>query len=259
MLDAVLTVVAGERRVFVIAPKSVAARAPLAWAGRLQAITRAFWDAVEAVDEQLRVGDHVHLYLTEEGLPGGQGTFLICSFWLVDALMIRGRTEVTRALFERLLTKANDVELYAEEVDPISRTVLSNYPQAFTHPALINSATQWRLHEEGGAEALSGTHADRSKRAAGRMVHKQALRRDTIEVPEESESKRSILYLRDLLEAGPHARSPRGGNHDQTIRAYRYRCGDGSHGSCSADSASRPHSGRYRLPTVWRDLRPAWL
>lgn len=158
---------------------------------------------VEAVEKQLRVGDYVHRYLTTaDGLPGGEGAFLICSFWLVDALLICGRAEEARALFERLLTKANDVGLYAEEIDPVNGTFLGNYPQAFTHLALINSAIHLRLHEEGGAEALSGTHADRSKRAAERMVHPQALWRDTKEAAAESESRHSILDMKSLLPAG---------------------------------------------------------
>lgn len=156
---------------------------------------------VVAVEEQLRVGDYVHRYLSADGLPGGEGAFLICSFWLVDALLICGRAEEARALFERLLTKANDVGLYAEEVDPANGTFLGNYPQAFTHLALINSAIHLRLHEEGGAEALSGTHAERSKRAAELMVNRQALWRDTQEAPAESVSRRSVLDLRDLLQA----------------------------------------------------------
>jgi GH15 family glucan-1,4-alpha-glucosidase len=158
---------------------------------------------VVAVEQQLRVGDYVHRYLTADGLPGGEGAFLICSFWLVDALLMCGRAEEARALFERLLTKANDVGLYAEEIDPVNGTFLGNYPQAFTHLALINSAIHLRLHEEGGAEALSGTHADRSKRAAERMVHRQALWRDTIEAPTKSESRQSSLDLKSLLQAGP--------------------------------------------------------
>jgi GH15 family glucan-1,4-alpha-glucosidase len=158
---------------------------------------------VEAVEKQLRVGDYVHRYLTADGLAGGEGAFLICSFWLVDALLICGRAEEARALFERLLTKANDVGLYAEEINPMTGAFLGNYPQAFTHLALINSVIHLRLHEEGGTEALSGTHADRSKRAVELMLHRQALWRDTEKPQAESESRRSVLDLRDLLQAGP--------------------------------------------------------
>ncbi|MGD2075884.1 MAG: glycoside hydrolase family 15 protein [Gammaproteobacteria bacterium] len=76
----------------------------------------------------------------EDGLPPGEGVFLPCSFWLVDNLAMAGRTEEARALFERLLDLRNDVGLLSEEYDPQARRLLGNFPQAFTHIALINSA-----------------------------------------------------------------------------------------------------------------------
>lgn len=164
---------------------------------------------VEAVEKHLRVGDYVHRYLTEDGLAGGEGAFLICSFWLVDALLICGHAEEARGLFERLLAKANDIGLYAEEVNPTTGAFLGNYPQAFTHLALINSAIHLRLHDEGGAEALSGTHADRSKRAADLIVHRQNSWRDTHDALTESESRRSVLDPQELLQAYPHTTTER--------------------------------------------------
>lgn len=122
---------------------------------------------VEAVEERLRVGDDVLRYRTLDGIPGGEGAFLICSFWLVDALLKVGRPVEAKALFERLLTKSNDLGLYAEETVPADGAFLGNFPQGFTHLALVNSAIHLQLYERGGAEALSGTHADRAIRAAG--------------------------------------------------------------------------------------------
>jgi GH15 family glucan-1,4-alpha-glucosidase len=119
---------------------------------------------VAAVEARLRVGDTVLRYLTDDGLPGGEGAFLICSFWLVDALLCVGRADEARALFERLLLKANDVGLYAEEIEPAGGAFLGNFPQAFTHLALINSAVHLQLYEAGGLPALAGTHADRVRR-----------------------------------------------------------------------------------------------
>jgi len=75
-----------------------------------------------------------------DGLPGGEGAFLPCSFWLVDALALDGRHDEATALFERLLKVRNDVGLLAEEYDPTRRRLLGNFPQAFSHVALINSA-----------------------------------------------------------------------------------------------------------------------
>lgn len=121
---------------------------------------------IEAVEAELRVGDYVRRYLTPDGLPGSEGAFLICSFWLVDALLFAGRADEARALFERLLAKGNDVGLYAEEIDPASEALLGNFPQGFTHLALINSALRLLLHDRGGQAALSGSHGERARRAA---------------------------------------------------------------------------------------------
>lgn len=121
---------------------------------------------VEAVERELREGDYVRRYLTHDGLSGSEGAFLICSFWLVDALLHVGRGDEARVLFERLLAKANDVGLYAEEVDPATEAFLGNFPQGFTHLALIGSAVTLRIFEEGGPAALAQVHAERAQRAA---------------------------------------------------------------------------------------------
>ncbi|MBV8473551.1 MAG: glycoside hydrolase family 15 protein, partial [Hyphomicrobiales bacterium] len=75
-----------------------------------------------------------------DGLPGGEGAFLACSFWLADNYALAGRSREAQALFERLLALTNDLGLLAEEYDPISRRLLGNFPQAFSHLALINTA-----------------------------------------------------------------------------------------------------------------------
>lgn len=75
-----------------------------------------------------------------DGVDEGEGAFLACSFWLADALALSGRPEQARALFERLLTLANDVGLLAEEYDPGRGRLTGNLPQALSHLALVNSA-----------------------------------------------------------------------------------------------------------------------
>ncbi|MHB9862722.1 glycoside hydrolase family 15 protein [Streptomyces sp. YIM S03343] len=77
---------------------------------------------------------------TVDGLPGGEGTFLVCSFWLADALHMTGRTEEARELFERLVGLVNDVGLLSEEYDPVAGRQLGNFPQAFSHIGLVNTA-----------------------------------------------------------------------------------------------------------------------
>lgn len=85
-----------------------------------------------------------------DGLPGVEGAFLVCSFWLADALHMTGRTAQARELFERLLGLANDVGLLAEEYDPVGERLLGNFPQAFSHIGLVNTALALFGSEEAG-------------------------------------------------------------------------------------------------------------
>jgi GH15 family glucan-1,4-alpha-glucosidase len=98
---------------------------------------------VDAIQRELTVDGLVQRYHTREsmdGLPPTEGVFLACSFWLVDNLRMQGRVAEARALFDRLVGLANDVGLLAEEYDPFTRRHLGNFPQAFSHVALVNSA-----------------------------------------------------------------------------------------------------------------------
>lgn len=81
-----------------------------------------------------------HTTQTEDGLPPGEGAFLACSFWYVDNLLLQGRRDEAHEFFERLLKFRNDVGLLAEEYDPHARRQLGNFPQAFSHVALVSTA-----------------------------------------------------------------------------------------------------------------------
>jgi GH15 family glucan-1,4-alpha-glucosidase len=99
---------------------------------------------VAAIRDELTENGLVLRYRTEEtddGLKGHEGTFLICSFWLVSALSEIGEQEAAEHLCERLLGYSSELELYAEELEASSGRHLGNYPQAFTHLALINAVT----------------------------------------------------------------------------------------------------------------------
>jgi GH15 family glucan-1,4-alpha-glucosidase len=98
---------------------------------------------VAAIERELVHDGLVLRYDTEagaDGLPPGEGAFLACSFWLVDNYLLQGRRDDARALFERLLSLRNDVGLLSEQYDPVDKRQLGNFPQAFSHLSLINTA-----------------------------------------------------------------------------------------------------------------------
>ncbi|GAB4332005.1 MAG: glycoside hydrolase family 15 protein [Dehalococcoidia bacterium] len=96
---------------------------------------------IEATQRELVADGLVYRYLdAEDGLLGREATFSVCTFWLVDNLILLGRVEEARALFEGMLERATPLGLYAEEIEPGSGTHLGNFPQALTHIGLINAA-----------------------------------------------------------------------------------------------------------------------
>jgi carbohydrate kinase (thermoresistant glucokinase family) len=120
---------------------------------------------VAAIERDLMIDGLVLRYQTRaevDGLPPGEGVFLPCSFWLANNYRLQGRDAEARALFERLLSLRNDVGLLAEEYDPHARRQLGNFPQAFSHLALIGTALS--LHDVGPAQ-------QRGQRKDARLVN----------------------------------------------------------------------------------------
>jgi GH15 family glucan-1,4-alpha-glucosidase len=102
----------------------------------------------------------VYRYLSHDGLEGKEGTFLLCTFWLAQALAKAGQAARARIVFERALAFVNDVGLLAEEVDPVSGELLGNFPQAFSHTGLVNAA--WAIsvaerRQKSPADNVTGT------------------------------------------------------------------------------------------------------
>ncbi len=101
---------------------------------------------------------------SQDGLPAGEGAFLACSFWMVSALKMLGRSEDARKLFERLLTLRNDVGLLAEEYDPKEKRLLGNFPQALSHIALVNAAFELTRASSPGRQRAESTPAPSKRR-----------------------------------------------------------------------------------------------
>jgi GH15 family glucan-1,4-alpha-glucosidase len=84
-------------------------------------------------------------YRSDDGLEGEEGAFLLCTFWLAEALATAGHTERARTVFERAVACVNDVGLLSEEVESVTGELLDNHPQAFSHIGLINAA--WAIDQ----------------------------------------------------------------------------------------------------------------
>lgn len=115
---------------------------------------------VEAVQRKLMFGGLVYRYhptesVTVDGLPPGEGAFLPCSFWLADCLHLMGKAEEARKLFEQLLAYRTPLGLLAEEYDPKYRRLVGNFPQAFSHIGLVNTAQNLSPQQAGPAEVRS--------------------------------------------------------------------------------------------------------
>jgi GH15 family glucan-1,4-alpha-glucosidase len=136
-----------DRKTFVQAygsPNLDAALLMMPLVGFLPATDERMQGTVAAIQRELTTDGFVARYTTDaavDGLPPGEGVFLPCTFWLADNLALMGRLDEGRALFERLIGLANDVGLLAEEYDPAAKRQLGNFPQAFTHVSLVNSAS----------------------------------------------------------------------------------------------------------------------
>lgn len=108
--------------------------------GFLPASDKRMRSTVDCIRDRLTANGLVYRYLPEDGIAETEGTFAICSYWMVDNLALQGRTDEARALFEQIGAFASDLGLLSEEIDPASGELLGNYPQGFTHLALIRSA-----------------------------------------------------------------------------------------------------------------------
>jgi GH15 family glucan-1,4-alpha-glucosidase len=109
---------------------------------------------IDVTLEQLTENDLVYRYKSDDGIAGGEGGFVLCTFWMVDSLALAGRIDEARRIFEGLVDRANHVGLYSEQVDAATGSFLGNFPQGFSHIGLINSAL-YLAHAEGREAPVS--------------------------------------------------------------------------------------------------------
>ncbi len=163
---------------------------------------------VAAIERELMVDGLLLRYSTHEskdGLPPGEGAFLACSFWLVDVMQMQGRTREAHVLFDRLIGLVNDVGLLAEEYDTRRRRLVGNFPQAFSHVSLVNSALG--LHREGQLLKHAGrarnAQAGRARKGAATPSRTARLRK----LPKDSSPAIAHVEAADRVAAAPVARA----------------------------------------------------
>jgi GH15 family glucan-1,4-alpha-glucosidase len=141
---------------------------------------------IEAIEADLMDGDFVLRYRTTDtgavdGLTGTEGAFLACSFWLADCLSLLGRDQDARDLLERLLDLRNDLGLLSEEYDAVAGRLVGNFPQAFSHVSLVNSAAKIAGHHKPSVEHVFRGLARQSLTSSRPTVlarHRLTVRRD---------------------------------------------------------------------------------
>ncbi len=142
-----------------------------------------------------------------------EGAFVACSFWLVDALLAAGRGDEARRVFDKLCGRANDVGLFAEEIDAESGDFRGNTPQALSHLGVVLSAVNLMLYDKKGAFGLRGTYADRARRAVGATLGWRAILAAFVKNPFSLKlfsSRRSVLSLPDEARSNAQSGAARG-------------------------------------------------
>jgi GH15 family glucan-1,4-alpha-glucosidase len=139
--------------------------------GFLSATDPRVLSTIDRIKKDLVQDGLVYRYRTPDGLVGGEGTFLLCTFWLVEALALAGRVDEATELYEQTIALANDLGLFSEELDAKTKEFLGNFPQGFTHLSLIRAAVDLaraRVHGPEERRVTEGERARRAHRAASR-------------------------------------------------------------------------------------------
>jgi hypothetical protein len=170
---------------------------------------------IEAIERDLVDGGFVLRYRTKDtgdvdGLTGREGAFLACSFWLADCLSMLGRDHDARRLLERLIGLRNDLGLLSEEYDPVAGRLVGNFPQAFSHVSLVNSASKIAGQEKPSAQhmmtGLAQRVVARGRGRGGALHHSGAAARDmlsTLAQNADPTTQRSAARAIQAAMAGP--------------------------------------------------------
>lgn len=137
---------------------------------------------ITRISRELSSDGLVYRYRSEDGLQGSEATFALCTFWLVDCLALGGRPEEARELFEHVSSFASPLGLFSEEIDSTNGELLGNYPQGFTHMALIGSAVNLAKAARHGAEREPETEFERTARSRAAVMGRGAQNRVKIGV-----------------------------------------------------------------------------
>ena len=105
-----------------------------------------FLGTIDLVERYLRTGPTVYRYHYDEGLPGSEGGFYLCTSWLIESMAISGRVDEAKALFDKYLATAGPTGLIPEQYDPKDKRTLGNHPQAYSHLGLISNALHLAAH-----------------------------------------------------------------------------------------------------------------
>jgi GH15 family glucan-1,4-alpha-glucosidase len=211
---------------------------------------------IEAVERELMDGGFVLRYRTKDtgevdGLSGREGAFLACSFWLADCLSMLGRDHDAHALLDRLIGLRNDLGLLSEEYDPVAGRLVGNFPQAFSHVSLVNSASKMTGQEKPSARHVMTGLAHRSlgrKRSRSGVLRKSGISaRDMFTTLAENagpaaSSNRAALVFREAATAPPRPTSPPNAKH-RVRTASKSRADSGS-APASALSGNSALSGK---------------
>lgn len=133
--------------------------------GLLAATDKRIETTINTLQSKLTRNGLMYRYRTEDGLPGNEGIFLACTFWLVDALALSGKLDEAHDLFDKASRCSNDLGLFSEETDILDNTLLGNFPQGFSHMAHINAAVNLAKITRHGPEKVAETETERAAKA----------------------------------------------------------------------------------------------